>query len=60
MEFRVGAEQFCGFGVRYFPEYIKDRMAREMAREILKRDAILFNPKKIFERVEVVFRVFLF
>ena len=60
VEFRVGAEQFCGFGARYFPEYIKDRMAREMAREILKRDAILLQSKENIERNEVVFRGSLF
>lgn len=59
VEFRVGAEQFCGFGARYFSEYIKDWMAREMAREILKRDAILLQSKEN-ERNEVVFRGSLF
>lgn len=60
VEFRVGAEQFCGFGARYFPEYIKDRMAHEIIQEILKRDAILLRSMENIERNEVVFRGDLF
>lgn len=60
VEFRVGAEQFCGFGARYFPEYIEDRMAHELVREILKRGAILLQSKENIERNEIVFRGSLF